>query len=42
MHEFRCRQHVQSGASGLIEEIKHEELFGERQRLNDFEDELFT
>ena len=39
-HEFRCRQHVQIGAAGLIEQITHEELPGERQRLEAFESRL--
>jgi len=36
-HEFRCRQHVRIGATGLVEEIRHEELPGERERLQEFE-----
>ena len=36
-HEFRCRQHVLIGAAGLIEEIRHDELPGERERLQEFE-----
>jgi len=36
-HEFRCRQRVRIGADGLVEEITHEELPGERERLKDFE-----
>jgi hypothetical protein len=39
-HEFRCRQHVQIGMEGLVEEITHEELPEERQRLKDFEARL--
>jgi hypothetical protein len=36
-HEHRCRQHVRFGAGGLIEHIRHEELPGERERLQQFE-----
>ena len=36
-HEFRCRQCVHIGWDGLIEEITHQELPHERQRLTDFE-----
>jgi hypothetical protein len=36
-HEHRCRQHVRLGAGGLIEHIRHEELPGERERLQQFE-----
>jgi hypothetical protein len=36
-HEYRCRQHVRVGEAGLVEEIRHEELPGERQRLEEFE-----
>jgi len=36
-HEFRCRQHVRIGAAGLVDEIWHEELPGERERLQEFE-----
>jgi hypothetical protein len=36
-HEFRCRQHLRISSAGLIEEIGHEELPGERQRLQHFE-----
>jgi hypothetical protein len=36
-HEFHCRQHVRVGAGGLIDEIRHEELPGERERLEAFE-----
>ena len=32
-HEYRCRQHVRVNGAELIEEIRHEELPGERQRL---------
>jgi hypothetical protein len=41
-HEFRCRQHLRIGLGGLVEEIVHEELPGERQRLEDFEDHLHS
>jgi hypothetical protein len=36
-HEYRCRQHVRVDDSGLIVEIRHEELPGERERLRKFE-----
>jgi hypothetical protein len=36
-HAFRCRQHVCVGRGGLFEEIRHEELPGERERLRAFE-----
>ena len=36
-HEFRCRQHVRIRLDSLIEEIRHEELPDERQRLDVFE-----
>jgi hypothetical protein len=36
-HEYRCRQHVRLGKTGQIEEIRHEELPGERERLQEFE-----
>jgi hypothetical protein len=36
-HEFRCRQRIHIGAAGLIDEIRHEELPGERERLQQFE-----
>jgi hypothetical protein len=36
-HEYRCRQHVRVGPAGLVEEIRHEELPGERERLREFE-----
>jgi hypothetical protein len=36
-HEYRCRQHIHINKAGLIEEIRHEELPGERQRLQEFE-----
>jgi hypothetical protein len=39
-HEFHCRQEVRIGGDGLIDEIWHEELPEERQRLKDFEDRL--
>jgi limonene-1,2-epoxide hydrolase len=35
-HEYRCQQHVRVGAAGLVEEIRHEELPGERERLDLF------
>jgi hypothetical protein len=38
-HRFLCQQHVRVGASGLVEEIRHEELPGERERLARFEAE---
>jgi hypothetical protein len=37
-HEYRCRQRVRVGAAGLIVEIRHEELPGERERLREFEE----
>jgi len=36
-HEYRCRQHVRLGETGQVEEIWHEELPGERARLQEFE-----
>jgi hypothetical protein len=36
-HTYRCRQHVRLDAAGLIEHIRHEELPGERERLQQFE-----
>lgn len=36
-HEYRCRQRIRLGTDGLIEEISHEELPGERERLQQFE-----
>jgi hypothetical protein len=36
-HEYHCRQHVRLGAAGLVEEIRHEQLPGERERLREFE-----
>lgn len=36
-HEYHCRQHVRVGEAGLIEEIRHEEFPGERERLRQFE-----
>jgi hypothetical protein len=39
-HVFHCRQHVRVGLGGLIEEIRHEKLREERQRLKRFESRL--
>jgi hypothetical protein len=39
-HEFRCRLRVQVGLEGLVEEITHEELPEERQRLIDLKPRL--
>jgi hypothetical protein len=36
-HEFRCRQRIRIGAGGLVEQIWHEEIPGERERLRQFE-----
>jgi hypothetical protein len=36
-HEFRCRQRIHIGAAGLIDEIRHEEIPGQRERLQQFE-----
>jgi len=36
-HEHRCWQHIRLGAGGLIEHVRHEELPGERERLQQFE-----
>jgi hypothetical protein len=36
-HEYRCRQHVRIGQGELVEGIWHEELPGERERLQEFE-----
>ena len=35
-HEFRCRQHIWVEVSGLVKQIRHEELPGERERLATF------
>jgi hypothetical protein len=37
LHNFHCEQSIRLGQDGLISEIKHQELPGERQRLADFE-----
>lgn len=36
-HDYHCRQHVVVGMDGLIASIRHEEIPGERERLNAFE-----
>ncbi len=36
-HEYHCRQRICVGAEGLIEEIRHDEIAGERERLEEFE-----
>ncbi len=36
-HAYRCRQHLRLDAEGRIEHIRHEELPGERERLQQFE-----
>lgn len=36
-HQYSCRQQVRVSEAGLVEEIRHEELPGERQRLQEFE-----
>lgn len=36
-HEFNCRQHLRMNSDGLVEEIHHEELSGQRERLKAFE-----
>ncbi|HEV8071264.1 MAG TPA: nuclear transport factor 2 family protein [Planctomycetaceae bacterium] len=36
-HDFRCRQQIRIGAGGLVEQIWHEEIPGERERLQQFE-----
>jgi hypothetical protein len=36
-HEFNCRQHLRMNSDGLIEEIRHEELPHQRERLEEFE-----
>jgi hypothetical protein len=36
-HQFRCRQRIRIGAGGLVEQIWHEEIPGERERLQQFE-----
>jgi hypothetical protein len=36
-HEYRCRQRICVGAGGLIEEIRHDEIAGEKERLEQFE-----
>jgi hypothetical protein len=35
-HEYRCRQQVRVDERGRIVEIRHEELPGERERLEEF------
>jgi hypothetical protein len=35
-HTYRCRQAIRVNAAGLIETIQHEELAGERERLEAF------
>ena len=35
-HEYRCRQHLSLNHGGQVVRIVHEELPGERERLNDF------
>lgn len=39
-HEYRCCQSVMIGSNGLVEEIRHEELPQERERLRSFEARL--
>jgi limonene-1,2-epoxide hydrolase len=36
-HQFRCQQRIRIDAAGLVAEIRHEELLGERERLQKFE-----
>jgi hypothetical protein len=38
-HLFRCQQYVRVDVGGLVNEIRHEELPGERERLREFEAE---
>ena len=35
-HDYRCRQHLSINPAGLIFKIVHEELPGEREKLNEF------
>jgi hypothetical protein len=35
-HEYRCRQHLTFNAAGKVARIVHEELPGEREKLNEF------
>lgn len=35
-HVYRCRQRIRTDGAGRIERIEHEELPGERERLNAF------
>lgn len=35
-HEYRCQQHLWLDASGRIAQIVHEELPGEREKLDEF------
>jgi len=37
LHQFRCRQRIRIDTRGLVEEIWHEEIPGERERLQQFE-----
>jgi hypothetical protein len=36
-YEYHCQQRLRVGTGGLVEEIRHEELPGERERLAAFE-----
>jgi len=36
-HEFQCRQRIRIGSADLVDEIWHEEIPGERERLQEFE-----
>jgi len=35
-HDYRCRQHLSINEAGVIFKIIHEELPGEREKLNEF------
>jgi hypothetical protein len=36
-HQFRCQQRIRIDADGLVAEIRHEEIRGERAKLQQFE-----
>jgi hypothetical protein len=36
-HQFRCQQRIRIDAAGLVAEIRHEEIPGEREKLQQFE-----
>jgi hypothetical protein len=36
-HQFRCQQRIRINAAGLVAEIRHEEIPGKRENLQQFE-----